>query len=90
MRRSRVRQRMHAVMQWAWAHGHIAANPVSVVDHILPKQNAKKEHQPAMSWRDVPAFVKTHLAEFKQREARAAWLFLVLTAARSGKVCDPA
>jgi hypothetical protein len=27
---SRVRQRTHAVMQWAWAHGHITANPVSV------------------------------------------------------------
>ena len=45
---TRTRQRMHAVMQWAWAHGHITANPVSVVDLILPKQNAKKEHQPAM------------------------------------------
>ncbi|RFU46785.1 phage integrase central domain-containing protein [Paraburkholderia sp. DHOC27] len=84
---SRVRQRMHAVMQWAWAHGHIAANPVNVVDHILPKQNAKKEHQPAMPWRDVPAFVKAHVAEFKQGEAtRAALLFLILTAARSGEV----
>jgi hypothetical protein len=82
---SRVRQRMHAVMQWAWAHGHIAANPVSVVDHILPKQNAQKEHQPAMPWRDVPAFVKKHVAEFKQGEAtRAALLSLILTAARRG------
>ncbi|NYH23954.1 tyrosine-type recombinase/integrase [Paraburkholderia bryophila] len=84
---SRTRQRMHAVMQWAWAHGHIAANPVSVVDHILPKQSAKKEHQPAMPWRDVPAFIEKHVAEFKQGEAtRAAMLFLILTAARSGEV----
>jgi Integrase len=84
---SRTRQRMHAVMQWAWAHGHITANPVSVVDHILPKQNAKKEHQPAMPWRVVPAFVKKHVTEFKQGEAtRAALLFLILTAARSGEV----
>jgi Arm DNA-binding domain len=45
---SRTRQRMHAVMQWAWAHGHITANPVSVIDHILPKQSVKPEHQPAM------------------------------------------
>jgi integrase len=84
---SRTRQRMHAVRQWALAHGHITANPVSVVDHILPKQNAKKEHQPAMPWRDVPEFVKKHVAEFKQGEAtRAALLFLILTAARSGEV----
>jgi integrase len=84
---SRTRQPMHAVMQWAWAHGHVAANPVTVVDHILPKQTGKKEHQPAMPWRDVPEFVKNHVAEFKQGEAtRAALLFLILTAARSGEV----
>jgi hypothetical protein len=71
-------------MQWGWAQGHIAANPVTVVDHILPQQTAKKEHQPAMPWRDVPAFVETHVAKFKQGEAtRAALLFLVLTTARS-------
>jgi len=40
-----------------------------------------------MPWRDVPAFVKRHVAEFKQGEAtRAALLFLILTAARSGEV----
>ncbi|MFM0614492.1 tyrosine-type recombinase/integrase [Paraburkholderia nemoris] len=84
---SRTRQRMHAVMQWAWAHGHITANPVSVVDHILPRQNARKEHQPAVPWRDVPKLVKAHVVEFKQGEAtRAALLFLMLTAARSGEV----
>ncbi|WP_235012187.1 phage integrase central domain-containing protein [Caballeronia catudaia] len=64
---SRVRQRMHAVMQWAWAHGHIAANPVGVVDHILPKQTGRKKHQPATPSRDLPAFIKTHVVEFKRR-----------------------
>ncbi|MEM5290920.1 tyrosine-type recombinase/integrase [Paraburkholderia sabiae] len=84
---SRTRQRMHAVMQWAWAHGHIVANPVSVVDHILPKQGTKKEHQPAMPWRDVPAFAKAQLRDIELRDnTRAALLFLILTAARSGEV----
>jgi integrase len=84
---SRTRQRMNTVMQWAWAHRHITANPVSVVDHILPKQNAKKEHQPAMPWRDVPAFVKKHVAGFEQGDStRAALLLLILTATRSGEV----
>ena len=84
---SRTRQRMHAVMQWAWAHGHIAANPVSVVDHLLPKQNAKVEHQPAMPWRDIPAFVKTCLADIEATEStRAAMLIAILTAARSGEI----
>lgn len=84
---SRTRQRMHAVMQWAWAHGHIAANPVTVVDHILPKQSAKPEHQPAMPWRQVPEFVAEHLASHKPTDStRAALLLLILTAARSGEV----
>lgn len=84
---ARTRQRMHAVMQWAWAHGHIAANPVAVVDHILPKQNAKPEHQPAMDWRDVPAFVNEHVASLERGDStRAALLLLILSATRSGEV----
>ncbi|MBN3777302.1 tyrosine-type recombinase/integrase [Burkholderia sp. Ac-20345] len=84
---SRTRQRMHAVMQWAWAHGHITANPVTVIDHILPKQSSKPEHQPAMPWQQVPKFVTAHLAEHKPTDStRAALLFLILTATRSGEV----
>ncbi|WP_233622214.1 tyrosine-type recombinase/integrase [Burkholderia multivorans] len=84
---SRTRQRMHAVMQWAWAHGHIAANPVPVVDHILPKQSTKAEHQPAMPWRQVPKFVASHFAKHELTDStRAALLFLILTTTRSGEV----
>lgn len=68
---SRVRQRLGAVMQWAWAHGHVTANPVSVIDHLLPKQNAKKAHQPAMPWRLIPAFVKAQLCDLNLATARA-------------------
>ncbi len=74
-------------MQWAWAHGHVSSNPVSVVDHILPNQGAKKEHQPAMPWRDVPAFTKARLRDIGPSDnTRAALLFLILTAARSGEI----
>lgn len=84
---SRVRQRMHAVMQWCWAHQHIAANPVAVVDHILPKQKAKVTHQPSMPWKDVPAFLATHVRDRETRDTlRAAVEFAILTAARSGEV----
>lgn len=84
---SRTRQRMDVVMKWAWAHGHITANSVAVVDHILPKQGAKAEHQPAMPWQDVPAFYAEHLADDVPSDiSRAALKFLILTAARSGEV----
>lgn len=84
---SRTRQRMHAVMQWAWAHGHITANPVTVIDYILPKQSSKPEHQPAMPWPIIPGFVKAHLAKLESGDStRAALLLLILTATRSGEV----
>lgn len=83
----RVRQRMHAVMDWAVAHRHVATNPVTVVDHLLPRQSWKEEHFPAMPWRDIPAFIKLHVADRQPMDVtRAALLFLILTAARSGEV----
>ncbi|MDP9154406.1 MAG: tyrosine-type recombinase/integrase [Pseudomonadota bacterium] len=84
---SRTRQRMDVVFKWAWAHGHIVANPVAVVDHLLPKQNAKVEHQPAMPWKDIPAFLASHVRKRLITDStRAAIELLILTAARSGEV----
>lgn len=84
---NRTRQRMHAVMQWAWAHGLVTANPVSVVDHLLPKQSGRPEHQPAMPWAEVPSFARVHLSNPKPADStRVALLLLILTATRSGEV----
>jgi integrase len=85
---SRTKQRMHAVFAWAWAHGHIGANPVDVVDYLLPKQNGNgKEHQPAMPWQDCASFIAEHLSKRAPGDSvRAALEFLILTAARSGEV----
>lgn len=87
---SRVKQRLHAVMAWAWAHGYTSANPVDVVGHLLPAQPSKSmrvEHQPAMPWRDIPAFVQKHLRTAQQYDVTRSMLeFLILTACRSGEV----
>lgn len=87
---SRVKQRLHAVMAWGWAHGFNQANPVDVVTHLLPVQPSKtvrQEHQPAMPWPQVPAFVESELAKAGEFDVtRRALLFLILTAARSGEV----
>lgn len=86
---SRVKQRLHAVMAWAWAHGHCAANPVDVVVHLLPKQEGKAtrtEHFPAMPWRMIPAFVATSLKPGPRYDTTRPLLeFLILTACRSGE-----
>ncbi len=87
---SRVKQRLHAVMAWGWAHGFNQANPVDVVNHLLPLQPGKtirQEHQPAMPWLEVPEFVAAELASANDFDVtRRALLFLILTASRSGEV----
>lgn len=87
---TRVKQRLHAVMAWGWAHGFNGANPVDVVTHLLPLQPGKavrQEHQPAMPWATVPSFVKAELVGAGELEVtRNALLFLVLNASRSGEV----
>lgn len=87
---SRLKQRIHAVMAWGWAHGHCSANPVDVVHHLLPSQPGKAvrtEHQPAMPWRDIPAFLANHVRNREPYDLTRAMLeLLILTAARSGEI----
>lgn len=85
---SRVKQRIHAVMQWGWAHGHCAANPVDVVEHLLPVQpNIRREHQPAMPWRQLPQYIAEKVwTDERYNVTRALLLLLILTGARSGEV----
>ncbi|KQZ72414.1 integrase [Rhodanobacter sp. Root561] len=86
----RVKQRLHAVMAWGWAHGYCQSNPVDVVGHLLPLQPGKTvrtQHQPAMPWQAVPAFVTTQLHALHGFEVtRQALMFLILAASRSGEV----
>lgn len=86
---SRVKQRIHTVMAWGWAHGHSQSNPVDVVTHLLPQQQGKAvrtQHHPAMPWRKVPAFVRTHLRlEGRVDITRKLLEFVILTACRSGE-----
>lgn len=81
---SRVKQRCTDVMAACWAKGLTTGNPLDVVDRLLPKQPPRTRHQPAMPWRMVPEFVAEQLN--RRNGARAALLFLILTAARSGEV----
>ncbi|QZA78658.1 tyrosine-type recombinase/integrase [Deefgea tanakiae] len=86
---SRVKQRMSAVMSWAWAHGYCSANPVDVVNHLLPKQEGKAsrtEHFPAMPWRLIPEFVTSKIMAAQRYDSTRPLLeFLILVACRSGE-----
>lgn len=86
----RVKQRLHAVMAWGWAHGYCQSNSVDVVGHLLPIQPGKTvrtQHQPAMPWALIPDFVSKHLRLSETLDVtRPVLAFLILTAARSGEV----
>ena len=86
---SRVKQRIHSVMAWGWAHGHCKSNPVDVVEHLLAQQPGKAvrtKHYPAMPWRDIPEFMRKHLRPTARPEVSRTLLeFVILTACRSGE-----
>lgn len=86
----RVKQRLHAVFAWGWAHGHCTANPVDVVTHLLPQQldkSIRTQHQPALPWRDIPRFVSEHLVNDNPFDrTRPILELLILTVARSGEI----
>ncbi|MCV3274881.1 hypothetical protein ACW7GX_12760 [Aeromonas hydrophila] len=82
-----MKQLLHAVL--AWAHGFCPANPVDVVDKLLPQQPGKAirtQHQPTMDWRLLTAFYKEHLANSARFDVSHALLsFVILTACHSGE-----
>lgn len=86
---SRVKQRIHAVIAWGWAHGYCQSNPVDVVGHLLAQQPGKAvrtQHHPAMPWRDIPEFLQKHLRQsFRPEVTRTLLEFVILTASRSGE-----
>lgn len=86
----RVKQRLHAVMAWGWAHGYCISNPVDVVNHLLPQQPGKAvrtKHHPAMPWRDIPKFFQDSLKGGNHFDVTRPMLeLLILTAVRSGEI----
>ena len=84
----RVRQRISAVMQWAVAEGFRPDNPAGdAIGAALPKRNKPKVHHRALPFREVGAAVAAVRGSAQVHWAtKAAFEFLVLTAARSGEV----
>jgi integrase len=86
----RIRMRCSAVMAACRARKQIAGNPLDDIGPLLPatkqKDTAPERHHPAMPWRLAPGFIEQHLNRQPIMGARAALLFAILTAARSGEV----
>ena len=83
----RVKQRIHQTMEWSCAQGLRVGNPVSGVQHLLPKQpsaSVRVKHHPAMPWRHIPAFIEKHINP-ANNVTRGLLLFVIMTAVRSGE-----
>jgi integrase len=82
----RVRQRIGAVLDWAYASGYRETEaPMRSITKGLPRQPKKGDsHFAAMPYADVAAF----MIRLNERESfsRLALQFVILTAARSGEV----
>jgi integrase len=81
----RVRQRVGAVLDWAYSKGFREAEaPMRSISKGLPRQPRKSGHFAAMPFADVPAFV----ARLREKEtwSRLALEAAILTGARSGEI----
>ena len=82
----RVRQRIGAVLKWAIAEGHRTDNPVDAIGSSLPKNGIKRGHFTAVPFDRVSDALARVRASRAWWATKAAFEFLVLTAARSGEI----
>ena len=83
---SAVKQRINTVMLWAIAKSIRTDNPVEAVTAALPKQRTAVTHHTALPWQEVPSALATIMDVKTHIGTRLAFVFLVLTAARSNEV----
>jgi len=83
----RVKQRMHAILEWAHATGHRKEqNPVDTIRRVLPKQQEAKSHHAALPYQQMPVFLADLRSSNSNRFIRLGLEFLVRTASRTSEV----
>ena len=83
----KLRQQIGAIMKWAIAEGHRDDNPAGeTLGAALPKGGAVREHQRALPYDAVHGALAAVRESGAWWATKAAFMFLVLTAARSGEV----
>ena len=86
VRAKSVKQRIHAVLEWAVAMNLRNDNPADRVRHVLGPQRNIVQHRQALPHREVAAALATVQASRYGSAVKLAFEFLVLTAARSGEI----
>ena len=82
----KLRQRLHAVLEWAVAMELRIDNPCDRIGPVLGPQHNVVQHMRALPHREVAAAIRTARASTVPPAVRLAFEFLVLTAARWGEV----
>jgi integrase len=87
----RVKQRMHAVFDWAKASGFRSGdNPVDGVTKGLPRRPDRVDHFAALPYAEAPAFIRGLKESGIGEPTKLAFEFLILTAARTSEVLQAA
>ena len=82
----KLRQRLHAVLEWAVAMEFRIDNPCDRIGPVLGPQHNVVQHMRALPHREVAAAIRTARASTVPPAVRLACEFLVLTATRWGEV----
>lgn len=83
----RLRRFIRSVFAWAQAHGYRESNPAGEgIDAALPKMPKVRANFRALPYAEIPEAIETIEASGASLSAKAAFRFLILTAARSGEV----
>ena len=82
----RVRQRLHAVLEWAVAMEYRIDNPCDRIGPVLGPQQDVTEHRQAVPHREAGSVIRRVRASAALPAVKLALEFLVLTAARWGEV----
>ena len=80
-----MKQRIHATLKWAMAHGHTDLNAVDLVAGALPVMPKVREHFRALDYRQIPQAIQTIQGSRASLSAKLCLQFTILTAARGGE-----
>ena len=82
----RIKQRMHAVFDWAKASGYRSGdNPVDGVAKALPRQAERANHHAALPYEKLPDFIASLRQSGVAEPTRLAFELLILTATRTSE-----
>jgi integrase len=82
----RVLRRISSVMEYAAITDLIAQNPAIGLNKYLPENKSERRHHPAISWKELPDFLKAVKKSEMNDQTRLGLELLMLTFVRPGEL----